>query len=47
MVFTIYEMVTGRKPSDKFLEIMQMIGLFFVLGLMFLACGNDIVRLIK
>lgn len=47
MVFTIYEMITGRKPSDKFLEFMQMVGLFFVLGLMFLACGNDIVRLIK
>ena len=47
IVFTIYEMVTGRKPSDKFLYIMQLIGMFLLLGLMFLAFGNDIARLIK
>lgn len=47
MVFTIYEMITGRKPSDKFLYITQIIGMILVFGLMFLAFGNDIARLIR
>lgn len=47
MVFTIYEMITGKKPSDKFLYITQVIGMILVFGLMFLAFGNDIARLIK
>lgn len=47
IVFTIYEMITGRKPSDKFLTIMQMIGIVLLCMLMFLAFGNDIGRLIK
>ena len=47
LVFTVYEMVTGRKPSDRFLYIMQLIGMLLVFGLMFLAFGNDIARLIK
>ena len=47
MLFTIYEMVTHRKPSEKFLAVMQMIGMFLLLALMFLAFGNDIGRLIK
>ena len=47
ILFTLYEMVTGRKPSDKFLAIMQVIGMVLLLGLMILAFGNDIGRLIK
>ena len=47
IVFTLFEMVTGRKPSDKFLAIMQIIGMVLLLALMFLAFGNDITRLIK
>jgi regulator of sigma E protease len=47
MVFTIYEMVTGRKPSDKFLYVTQLIGMILVFGLMFLAFGNDIGRLLR
>ena len=47
MVFTIYEMITGRKPSDKFLYIMQIIGMLIIFGLMFLAFGNDIARLFR
>ena len=47
IVFTIYEMVTGRKPSDQFLYVMQIIGMILVFGLMFLAFGNDIARLLK
>jgi regulator of sigma E protease len=47
IVFTLYEMITGRKPSDKFLMIMQLIGMILIFGLMFLAFGNDIARLMK
>ena len=47
IVFTLYEMITGKKPSDKFLYIMQVIGMILILGLMFLAFGNDIARLIR
>ncbi len=44
--FTIYEMVTRRKPSDKFLEVMGYIGLILIVTLMLYANGNDIYRLI-
>lgn len=47
IVFTLYEMVTGRKPSDKFLMITQVIGMLLIFALMFLAFGNDISRLIR
>ena len=46
IVFTLYEMLTGRKPSDRFLEAAQIIGMVLLLGLMVLAFGNDIGRLI-
>ena len=44
IVFTLYEMITGRKPSDGFLMVAQLIGMAFLLLLMFLAFGNDIRR---
>jgi len=47
ILFTIYEMITGRKPSDKFLIVAQMIGMVLLLMLMMLAFGNDIGRLIR
>ena len=47
IVFTLYEMLTGRKPSDKFLYVMQVIGMILIFGLMFLAFGNDIARLLN
>ncbi len=47
ILFTLYEMVTGRKPSEKFLYITQMIGMLLLFALMFLAFGNDISRLIR
>ena len=47
IVFTLYEIITGRKPSDRFLYIMQIIGMLLIFALMFLAFGNDIARLIK
>lgn len=46
IVFGLYELITGRKPSEKFLIVMQMIGMILLILLMFLAFGNDIRRLI-
>ena len=43
-LFTLWEMVTGRRPSDKFLEVMQYIGLAIILLLLVYANGNDIYR---
>lgn len=45
ILFTLYEIFTGRKPSDKFLEYAQAVGMFLLLGLMILAFGNDIFKL--
>lgn len=47
IVFLIYEMITGRKPSDKFMQVAQMIGMVLILLLMLFACGNDIGRLFR
>ena len=45
VVFTLFEMITGRKPNDKFLEYAQITGFIILLGLLILANGNDIVKL--
>ena len=47
ILFTLYEIVTGRKPSDRFLYVTQIIGMLLIFGLMFLAFGNDIARLFR
>lgn len=47
IVFTIYEIITGKKPSDTFLYISQMIGMLLLFALMILAFGNDIMRLFR
>ena len=47
ILFTLYEMITGKKPSDKFLYVTQLIGMVLLLGLMVLAFGNDIARLFR
>ena len=41
VVFTIIEMITGRKPSEKFLEYAQIVGMVILLALMLYANGND------
>ena len=46
IVFCLYEMFTGRKPSDRFLMVAQLIGMALLLLLMFLAFGNDIARIL-
>jgi len=44
VVFTLIEMVSGRRPSIKVLEIAQMIGFFLLLALLVFANGQDIIR---
>lgn len=46
-LFTLAEIITGRKPSDKFMEYAQMVGMALLLGLMLYAFGLDIWRLFK
>jgi len=45
VVFVLWEMVSGRKPSTKVLENAQVVGFIILLGLIVLANGNDIMRL--
>lgn len=44
VLFLIIEVITRRKPSDRFMEIAQSIGLFLLIALLIYANGNDIVR---
>lgn len=44
IMFLLYEAITRRKPSDKFMEHAQIIGLLFILGLFIIANGNDVIR---
>ena len=46
ILFTLFEIITGRKPSDKFMMAAQWVGMILLLALMVLAFGNDIARLI-
>ena len=46
-LFTLIEMITGRKPSDKFMEYAQMVGMILLMGLMAYALGLDFWRLFK
>ena len=46
ILFTLVEIITGRKPSDKFMMAAQWVGMILLLALMVLAFGNDIARLI-
>ena len=44
VLFLIYEIVARRKPSDKFMERAQMVGMFLLFGLLIWANFNDILR---
>jgi len=46
VMFLLYEMVSGRKPSDKFLEYAQTVGFFILITLVLFANGNDIFKAI-
>lgn len=47
MIFTFWEMLTGRKVSEKVLEVAQYIGMILILALVLFANGNDIYKLFK
>lgn len=47
VMFLMYEMITGRKPSDKFMEYAQILGMVLLFGLLIFANGNDIVKLFR
>jgi len=44
IMFVLYEIITRRKPSDKFLEKATLIGMAFLLTLLLFANGNDLIR---
>lgn len=47
VIFLLFEMITGRKPGDKFLEYAQIAGMVLLLTLVLYANGNDIFKLFK
>ncbi len=47
VLFLLYEIVTRRKPSDKFLEYAQIAGMVLLFTLLLYANGNDILKLFK
>jgi regulator of sigma E protease len=47
VIFLLFEMITGRKPGDKFLEYAQIAGMVLLLSLVIFANGNDIFKLFK
>ena len=44
VMFLIYEIVTGKRPSDKFMEVSTMIGFFLLIAVVLYANGNDLFR---
>ena len=44
VMFLLYEMISGRKPSDKFMEYAQMVGFFLLIALVLFANGNDVYK---
>jgi len=44
VVFLLFEMISGRKPSEKFLERAQVVGFFILIALVLFANGNDIFK---
>ena len=47
VMFLLYEMITGRKPGEKFMEYAQIAGMVILIGLLLFANGNDIIKLFK
>ncbi|HTE31376.1 MAG TPA: RIP metalloprotease RseP [Chryseolinea sp.] len=46
VMFLSYEIISRRKPSDKFLENAQKVGMVFLLALMVFIFANDIIKLV-
>jgi regulator of sigma E protease len=47
VMFLLFEVITGRKPSDKFMEYAQIVGMIILVTLLLYANGNDVVKLLK
>ena len=45
-IFLLFEIITGKQPSDKFMERAQMIGMLLLLGLFVLATYNDLMKFV-
>lgn len=44
VLFLLYEVITRRKPSEKFMEYAQIVGMIFIFGLFILANVNDVIK---
>jgi regulator of sigma E protease len=44
VMFLVYEMITGKRPSDRFMEVSTMIGFFLLIAIVLYANGNDLFR---
>lgn len=47
VMFVLYEMISGRKPNEKFLEYAQYVGLSILLLLVLYANANDVIKLFR
>jgi regulator of sigma E protease len=47
VLFLLFEVITGKRPSDKFLEYAQIAGMIILLALLLYANGNDVLRLLR
>lgn len=47
VMFLLYEIVSGRKPGDKFMEYAQITGMIILLMLLLYANGNDVVQMVR
>ncbi len=47
VMFLLYELITGRKPGDKFMEYAQLTGMVILIALLLFANGNDVIRLFR
>jgi regulator of sigma E protease len=47
VMFLLYEIITRRKPSDKFMETAQIVGMVILFALLIFANGNDIIKLFR
>jgi regulator of sigma E protease len=44
VMFTLWEMITGKKPGDKFMERAQIVGMVLLFALLIYANGNDLIK---
>jgi regulator of sigma E protease len=47
VMFLFFEMISGRKPGEKFMEYAQIAGMVILLGLVLFANANDVIKLLK